>query len=73
METSEPALVTEGGFVFVGDRVARLATDTPFEWLLWLRGHGLLEAPEEDAGELLGYLLCTPGLPAVEVPEESQS
>jgi superfamily II DNA or RNA helicase len=70
MEVTDPVLVTGGGFIFVGDRVARLAKDTPFEWLIWLRGHGMLEAPENDAGELLGYLLCTPGLPEVEVPEE---
>jgi hypothetical protein len=70
MELSEPALITAGGFVFQNDSVAPLDRDTPFDWLNWLRGHGMLEAPEQDRDQLLSYLLTTPGLPAVDIPEE---
>ena len=35
-----------------------------------LRKAGSIEAVEEDKDELLAALLCSPGLPALEVPEE---
>ena len=70
MELSEPALITAGGFVFLPDRVAPLAKNTNIEWLLWLRSNGILEASEQDRDELLGYLLCTPGVPEIEIPQE---
>ncbi len=70
MELSEPLLITAGGFVFLPDRVAPLAKNTLIEWLTWLRSNGILEAPEQDRDELLGYLLCTPGLPEVETPQD---
>lgn len=69
MELMEPVLIA-GGFVFLPDRVAPLESNAPANWIAWLRGHGMLEAPEKDGDQLLGYLLTTPGLPAIEVPEE---
>jgi superfamily II DNA or RNA helicase len=67
---SEPALITQGGFVFHENRVYGLDKNAPFAWVLWLRSHGMLEAPEGDTGEFLGHLLCTRGMPAIEAPAE---
>jgi len=70
MELAVPLLVTQGGLVFTGDRVARLAEDTPFEWLLQLRQGGMIEAWPKDRDELLATLLCARDLPPLDVPEE---
>ncbi len=68
MDLATPELIVSGGLVFLPDRVAPLDRGTAFDWLFWLRSHGMLEAPEQDRDELLSYLLCTPGVPAVEIP-----
>jgi superfamily II DNA or RNA helicase len=70
LEVSAPALVTLGGHVFTRGMVAPLAEDTRFDWLLHLRRNGGIEVPAEDRDELLATLLCTPGVPKLEVPEE---
>ena len=70
MEVSAPALVTQGGHVFARSKVAPLAEDTNFDWLLHLRKAGSIEVPAHDCDELLTTLLCAPGLPKLEVPEE---
>jgi superfamily II DNA or RNA helicase len=70
MNLAAAVLVTQGGLVFTGDRVGPLAEDTRFEWMSHLRKAGNMEAAEEDKEELLAALLCSPGLPALEVPEE---
>jgi superfamily II DNA or RNA helicase len=70
MDVAAAVLVTQGGLVFAGDRVGTLAEDTRFEWMSHLRKAGSIEAVEEDKDELLAALLCSPGLPALEVPEE---
>jgi hypothetical protein len=70
MKLSVPALITEGGLVFTADRVAPLAEDTPFQCLLQLRQMGAIVALEQEREDLLSGLLCSPGLPPVEVPEE---
>src|SRR5437899_8849548 len=70
MDLSTALLVTQGGLVFTRDRVAALAEGTPFEWVLHLRKAGHIQAPENDRDELLGALLCSPGLPPLDVPEE---
>jgi len=70
MELSAPVLVTQGGLVFTNGRVAPLAEDTPFEWMLHLRKAGSIEAPEEEKDGLLAALLTAPDMPALEVPEE---
>jgi hypothetical protein len=67
---SAPAVVTKGGLLFIGDRVAALAEDTPFEWLSYLRKTGCIEAPKKDQNDFLAALLSSPGLPPLEVPEE---
>ena len=70
LDLAAAALVMKG-LVFTRDRVAPLAEDTPLEWMISLRKMGRpIEAPEADRDELLKTLLCSPGLPALEVPEE---
>jgi len=70
IELAAPALITHGGLVFTADRVAPLAEDTSIEWISNLRRMHSIEAPEKDEDELLSALLCSPGLPAIQVPEE---
>ncbi len=70
MDLAVPVLLTQGGFVFTGDKVAPLAGDAAFEWIVRLRKTGPIEVPEKDRDELLTALLSMPGLPAPEVPEE---
>ena len=69
MDTGAPVLITPG-FVFTRDRVARLLDETPFGWLSHFRKLGRLQAPEGDENELLATLLCSPGLPLLEVSDE---
>ena len=70
LDVSAPVLVTQGGFVITRDRVAPLAEDTPFEWVSHFRKASCIEAPEQDTEELLTALLCSPGLPLLDLPEE---
>jgi hypothetical protein len=70
LDLSAPVLFTPGGLVFTDGRVAPLAEDTPFQWLLHLRKAGAIHAPEEEREQLLAALLTAPGLPPLEVPEE---
>jgi hypothetical protein len=70
MDMATPVLITQGGLVFTRDRVAPLAEDAPFEWIAHLRNMGGIQARESEKDELLAELLCAPGLPALEVPEE---
>jgi superfamily II DNA or RNA helicase len=70
MDLSEPLLTTQGGLVFIPGRVAPLAENTPFEWLLHLRKQKSLVAPEQDCDAFLEALLCAPNLPPLQVPEE---
>ena len=70
MEASAPTLVTQGGLVFTHGLVAPLAEDTCFDWLAHLWKIGAIRVPAEDRDELLSTLLCTPGLPRLQVPQE---
>ena len=70
MDLSAPDLVTEGGFVFTHDLVAPLDSGRAFQWLVWLRSHGMLEAPEGERDQLLSSLLTSPGVPPVDLPKE---
>jgi len=70
MDLSASSLLVRGGLVFASGRVAPLAEDTPFDWLLHMRKVGSIEAPEADRDELLGTLLRAPGLPRPRLPEE---
>jgi len=70
MDLSAPELIVEGGFLFTKDSVATLDADASFKWLVWLRSHGLLEAPESERDLLLSTLLTSPGVPPVDLPKE---
>jgi superfamily II DNA or RNA helicase len=70
MDVAAALLVTQGGLVFTGERAAPLAENTPFEWISYLRKAGRIEAPEEEKEALLAGLLCTPGVPALDTPED---
>jgi superfamily II DNA or RNA helicase len=69
LDLAEPLLMTKG-LIFTRDRVAPLAEDALFDWMVRLRKAGAIEAPEKERDELLAALLSSPGLPAPEVPEE---
>lgn len=70
MDVSAAVLITQGGLVFTQDSVAPLAEGTPFEWISFLRRGHCIEAPDKDKEQLLSALLCSPSLPALDVPEE---
>lgn len=70
MDLSAARLVTKGGLVFTATTAAPLAEDAAFDWIFNLRKFGGIQAPDAERDELLGALLCSPGLPAIEVPEE---
>ncbi len=70
MDLRSAALVTQGGLVFTPGRVAPLAEDAAFQWISHLRSVGDIEAAEKDTDEFLAALLCSPGLPTLEVPDE---
>jgi hypothetical protein len=70
MDVAAPVLVLQGGLLFTGERVAPLAENTPFEWISYFRKAGRIEAPEAEREDLLAGLLCTPGLPPLDTPED---
>ncbi|MGA2711929.1 MAG: DEAD/DEAH box helicase [Bryobacteraceae bacterium] len=70
MNLKTPELIVAGGLVFTREHVARLAEDTRFEWLVYLRRTGRIETPESEAPEVLAALLNHPVPAHVEVPEE---
>ncbi len=70
IDIETPALITQGGHVFLNGAVAPLAEDTRFDWITQLRKTGNIEAPAEDRDRLISTLLSTPGLPHLEVPDE---
>jgi superfamily II DNA or RNA helicase len=70
MQAGEPLLVTRGGLVFTGSRVAFFAVNAAFEWLLHMRQSGDIEAPERDCEDLLQAILCAPDAPALDLPDE---
>jgi hypothetical protein len=69
MDLASAALVTQGGLVFTPGLLAPLAEDADFQWISYLRSVEDIEAAEKDTDEFLGALLCSPGLPPLEVPE----
>jgi superfamily II DNA or RNA helicase len=69
LEADVPA-VAAPGVLIAAQRVAPLAEDTPFEWLAHFRQTGGIAVPQSDLDEALAALLCSPGVPPLEVPEE---
>jgi superfamily II DNA or RNA helicase len=69
VDLSDTVLVTEG-FVFIANKVARLAADTPTEWLQHMRRTGAITASDKDGEALMAELLTLPGAPPLSVPRE---
>ncbi len=69
VDVRSPELITRG-LVFTKELVAPLVDDATGEWISHLRRLGSIEVPQEHGEDLLAQLLCSPQLPALEVPEE---
>jgi len=69
MNLSDAALITED-FVFAQGRVAPLDSSATFAWIEMFRHSGAIQAPERDGEAMLATLLCAPGAPPLEGPEE---
>lgn len=69
LSVKDPLLATRG-FLVTRDRVARLAEEDAFAWIVDLRKSGALVVPEKDREEFLGSLLHAPALPTLDLPEE---
>jgi superfamily II DNA or RNA helicase len=69
MKLADAPLVTTK-FVFTRERVAPLAGHSSFAWIEQFRKSGAIQAPERDGEAMLATLLCAPGAPPLEHPEE---
>jgi superfamily II DNA or RNA helicase len=69
LKLADAALITEG-FVFTKNLAAPLAASVDFAWLEQFRKAGTIQAPERDGEAMLATLLCAPGAPPLEGPEE---
>ncbi len=61
---------TRDGFLITRDRIAGLAEDGSFPWIGDFRNHGGIEIPEQEREEFFSGLLCSPALPALELPAQ---
>ena len=64
------AVVAEArsGFLMTREHVARLADDSGFAWIGDFRTHGVIAIPEQEREEFFSSLLCSPALPALDLP-----
>lgn len=69
-ELSAPVLMVTGGLVFFQDRAALLDDGGAFAWIGYLRKHGALYAPIDEADDLIEELFQMPRLPAMDLPDE---
>ncbi len=72
LKLAEVSLVTQGGMVFAKGKVSPLEQTARFDWMKLLSQPPKFEVPEGELNELLGALVCTPGLPELELPESLQ-
>jgi superfamily II DNA or RNA helicase len=70
MPLATPELLTAGGFVFVGGRVARLQDGGAFAWIALFREQKSFSVPVKDKDALLEQLLGLPRLPRLDLPED---
>ena len=70
MAANQPLLATAQGVLVMQDRVARLVGEDTFSWIAGLRTHGSICVSEEEREEFFSSLLCSPTLPALDLPEE---
>jgi superfamily II DNA or RNA helicase len=71
MNLSAAALVADG-FVFTAERVARLDPNAPLRWMSHLRGTNRIDAPREEAEDLIAALLEHPVGVELDLPEDFQ-
>jgi superfamily II DNA or RNA helicase len=69
MALTEPLLVTEGGFVFAGGKVARLDDSGAFPWIAQLRNLKRIVFPDNEREAALQKLLETSVLPPLDLDE----
>ncbi len=70
LDASAATLVTRGGLVFDGLRVAPLAANTEFHWLTQLGKGRHIDFAERDREAFLEALMRSPNLPPLALPEE---
>src|ERR1051326_6121643 len=64
------AVFLTAGLVFTRDTAARLAADADPNWIRDMLRAGEIVASEQDGEDMLAFLLASPRLPALRVPEE---
>jgi hypothetical protein len=69
MRIDEPVVEARGGFLITRSHVARLDADESFPWISDFRDHGAIPVPEQEREEFFGSLLCSPGLPELDLPD----
>jgi len=69
VELSDTTLISEG-FVFIGQRVGRLAPETQTDWIRHMRRIGSITASDRDTDALISELLTLPEAPPLNVPRE---
>jgi len=65
-----PALLLRAGFVFTGERIARLEHGGAFGWIAQLRQAGPLHVPAGEVEELIEGVFALPAAPPLELPDE---
>ena len=59
---------TRDGFLITREHIAGLTEDGSFPWIRDFRNHGGIEISELEREEFFSGLLCSPALPALELP-----
>jgi hypothetical protein len=68
MSIDKVVVETRSGFLITREHVARLAEDGGFPWIGDFRNNGVIEIPEQEREEFFSSLLCSPALPALDLP-----
>jgi hypothetical protein len=71
MDVTAPVFVTPN-LLFTRERVAPIVEGLAFDWINALREKGPIKVSGKERDQFLAALLCSPNLPALEVPEELQ-
>jgi hypothetical protein len=69
MSIDEVVVEARSGFLITQTHVARLAEEEGFPWIADFRNHGAIEIAEQEREEFFSSLLCSPALPALDLPE----
>ncbi len=68
----KPSAVLQSGFLIGPVLVAPLHPSAPFEWLLALRQHGAIRAPESEREDFLAAIFEQTNAPNIDLPETLQ-